>query len=178
MENNFFEYHKLFKNYGMRISIDGFDLPSALIDILRKNNVSSYSDGFFTFIDKSDVGYVFDLWSIPNQTAFPILKTGFGMVLFVDEYEYKLIDPIYNEVIPLGSKDDVEFLFNTLLCDRMILESTFLIDIYEAVFNKIGPPEINECYAFYPAIGLGGGLNTDSIRICNMEAELAILSQL
>lgn len=178
MGDTFFKYHELFKDYKVPISTEGFDLPSSLRNILAERNVSSYSNGFFTLVNNSEIGFVFSLFSIPGQTAFPILKTAFGMVIFVDEDEYKLIDPLNNEVIPLGGKDDADFLFNTLLCDRIILENTFLIRTYEAVVGSIGPPEISECYAFYPAIGLGGGLHPENIRICDMETELTILSQL
>ncbi|MBK9017395.1 MAG: hypothetical protein IPM82_26945 [Saprospiraceae bacterium] len=126
----------MYKDYKIPLAINGATLPLALVKILNGHNVASYSNGFFSFINKSDVDFAFDLWSIPAQNTFPILKTAFGMIVFYETNELKLLDPIYNEIVILGTENDVDFLFNTVLCDRIILENTFLMGIYEAVIPK------------------------------------------
>ena len=65
-----------------------------------------------------------------------------------------------------------------LLCDRQALENSFFIDLYEQVSERLGVPQLDEIYAFIPAIGLGGGRSVSHIQKVRMDEEMLILSRL
>lgn len=179
MNNKFINCHSIYKNYQQQIAVDNYDwLPLDLIQFLENKNVASYSNGFFTLVANADYNDIFEYWNLPVNECFLFIKSAFGMFIFYSEKQYWLLDPIANEIIPLGGESDLNFITDTVLCDRIALESTFLINIYEEAIQHLLPPELDECFAFVPAVKLGGSLNATHVKTVKLKEELYILSQL
>lgn len=153
-------------------------MPADLMELLKGMTVSSYRNGFLTFLPPEDFQDIFAYWNLPTFSCYPFLKSAFGMIIFLHDGQYKLLDPIANEIILLAESGDLDFLLNFMLCDRTGLENTFHIHLYEQVFPIIEAPEPDECFAFLPAVRLGGILDASNIQKTKLKPQLAILSQL
>jgi hypothetical protein len=102
----------------------------------------------------------------------------FGHLVFYHDEQYKLLDPVFNNIDSLGEKDELDFVMDIALCDRPALENTFMIDVYEQAFPDLGAPKLDEIYAFVPALGLGGDRLATNVKRSLMAVEMNILSQL
>jgi hypothetical protein len=65
-----------------------------------------------------------------------------------------------------------------LLVDKDMLKDNFLMDFYLKTVNKLGAPNLDECYAFVPALGMGGDKDIKNIQRVPYKEQLIILSQL
>ena len=153
-------------------------MPAELQAWLATVKRNSYADGFFQFVSAGDCAPYFSLWGLDAGACFGFLKCAFGHVVFHHEGQYKALNPVYNCIDELGDEGDLEFVFDTLLCDREGMEASYFIDIYEHAFTRLGAPAINEMYAFVPALGLGGTRDAASVEKKPMRSEMAILAQL
>ncbi len=174
---NFIATHKLHEP-GEPISIGGADVPENLKALLNQVGTSSYAKGFFRFVTPESMRQYVALFNLNAEECYPFLKGAFGHLLFYQSDEFKVLDPVFNTVDSLGGKDDLDFILNIALSDRDALESTFMIDIFEQAYPRLGAPALDEIYAFVPALGLGGNRDAANVRKSNMLVEMNILSQL
>lgn len=176
---DFFATHPLYERGLPDPALDTYTgMPDELRQELKQVGTSSYSNGLFRFVAPAEFRNYLSLFKLDPAECLPFLKSAFGHLLFLQGEDYKLLDPIVNSIDALGEPLDLRFAMNMLLSDREILESTFLIDVYEDVFPLLGAPAVDEMYAFVPAIGLGGSREAGNVRKVKMAAEMQILSQL
>lgn len=176
--DNFLTTHPLLEENTTSTVIEDPRVPAELNSVLQQANSNSYANGFFKFVLAKHFQHYCALWNLKSEDCFPFLKVAFGHLIFFHEGQYKAINPLFNDIDVLGQKDDLDFVMNILLCDRPGLEGSFLIDIYEQAFVKLGPPKLDEIFAFVPALGLGGSRNADYVQKLQMEREMLILSQI
>lgn len=171
--------HRLYEPGGIEMKPGEYaNIPEQLRKMLFQTNGSSYANGFFQFVSPTAFNAYLSLWKLDPAECITFLKCAFGHLVFYHRQEYKLLDPLFNSIEVLGEQEKLEFVMDTVLCDRPALENSFAIDIYEQVFPKIGAPEIDEIYAFVPPLGLGGNRNASNVQKRKMAVEMAILSQL
>jgi hypothetical protein len=148
--------------------LDGARIPEELRSFLQQVNTNSYANGFFRFLPGRDYG-------LDPSECFVFLQCAFGQLIFHHKGEYKAFNPVFNCVDTLG--DGLEFVMDIVPCDRPAMESSFLIDVYEQAFPRLGAPARDEIYTFVPALGLGGARNADNVRRSKSNVEMAILTQ-
>jgi hypothetical protein len=176
---DFFASHPLYERGLPDPALDKYvGMPDELRQRLKQVGTSSYSNGLFRFVPPAEFRSYLSLFKLDPAECLPFLKSAFGHLLFLHGEQYKLLDPVVNSIDDLGEPLDLRFAMNMLLSDREILESTFLIDVYEQTFPKLGAPAVDEMYAFVPAIGLGGSREAENVRKVAMAAEMQLLSQL
>jgi len=176
---DFFATHALYESGSPDPALDTYvGMPDELRQTLTQVGTSSYSNGLFRFVVPTQFRSYLSLFNLDPTECLPFLKSAFGHLLFLHGDQYKLLDPIVNSIDALGEPLDLRFAMNMLLSDREILESTFLMDVYEEVFPLFGAPTFDEIYAFVPAIGLGGSREAGNVRKLAMAAEMQLLSQL
>jgi len=66
----------------------------------------------------------------------------------------------------------------TLLCDPEIREKILRAPLFEKALPLLGSPSRDECYAFEPALALGGSGDLETIRRVKMREALGVLAQL
>lgn len=64
------------------------------------------------------------------------------------------------------------------LCDKEIAEKILRVSLYQEAVARLGPPARDECYAFEPALALGGPGTADTLRRVAVREHLGILAQL
>lgn len=153
-------------------------LPRELSEVLTQLRGGSFASGFFEFVDSNSASRYLSLWQIDSTNCVTFLKCGFGQLLFYQAGEYKLLNPIYNEIDVVGDEGELEFVLDVFLCDRRTLDASFLMDLYERAFPRLGPPKEDEIYALVPALGLGGSRDAAHVKVAKMQSEMPILAQL
>ncbi|MEX5216319.1 MAG: T6SS immunity protein Tdi1 domain-containing protein [Nitrospiraceae bacterium] len=153
-------------------------MPVQLANLLARERAASYAGGFFRFIEPDLFRRYFAMWNMDPTHCVPFIKCAFGHLVFYHEEQYKALNPVHNCIDVLGEKSELDFVMDILLCDRQALENSFFIDLYEQVSERLGVPQLDEIYAFIPAIGLGGGRSVSHIQKVRMDEEMLILSRL
>ena len=69
-------------------------------------------------------------------------------------------------------------LFFSLLIDEDIRDRILRVALYDEAKERLGPPERDECYAFVPALALGGAETADSVQRVKIREHLGVLAQL
>lgn len=154
------------------------EAPEDLRQLLVRANGSSYANGFFKFINAHAFRHYLQMWNIDADPCLPFIKCAFGHLVFFQQNEYKVLNPVFNSIDQLGNADELAFVMDILLCDRIGLENSFFIDIYEKTFPKLSAPKDDEMYAFVPALGLGGSREVANVQKVKMNEQMLILSQL
>jgi hypothetical protein len=152
------------------------DVPENLKAMLEQVGASAYANGFFRFVAPPAFDHYLELANIDPPAGHVFLKCAFGPLVFYHHGQYEVLNPIFNEVDKFG--EDLDFVMDIMLCDRPALESAFMLDIYEQAFPRIGPPDLDEMYAFVPALKLGGFRDAANVRRSKMDVEMQILLQL
>ena len=153
-------------------------VPDELRAVLDKVGTSAYANGFFRFVAPRAFEHYLELARIDPAGGRVFLKCGFGHLVFYSQQQYKVLNPIFNEVNVLAEAGDLDFVMNIMLCDRPAMENSFMIDVYQHAFPRLGPPDLNEIYAFVPALKLGGARDPANVRRQQMAVEMQILLQL
>jgi len=177
--NIFLETHKLSKQGETTINYDPeTNAPEELVKLMREVNTNSYADGFFQFITPKSFSTYLSLWNLNSIDCIPFIKFPFGQLAFYHQEKYKLLNPVYNSIDIIGDKGDLDFTMNYLLCDRIALENSLFIDIYEQAFKNIGSIKYNEMYSFVPSVRLGGNRHAENVVKAQMRIEMTILSRI
>jgi hypothetical protein len=154
------------------------DLPTDLKALLEQVGTSTYADGFFTFVAPPAFDHYLKLVNLDPAEGHVFLKCGFGHLVFYHRQNYKVLNPVFNQVDDLGGVAELDFVMDIVLCDRAALESSFMLDLYEQAFPRLGPPDLDEMYALVPALKLGGPRNAQNVRRSKMGVEMQLLLQL
>ena len=154
------------------------ELPTELKSLLSQVGTNIYADGFFTFVAPPTLDRFLELAGIVERDAHVFLKCGFGQMLFWHQQQYKVLNPVVNEVDVLGEAGELDFVMDIVLCDRPGMENSFMLDVFEQSFPRLGPPGHDEIYAFVPALKLGGPRDAANVRRSRMDVEIPILLQL
>lgn len=152
--------------------------PDGLAALLSEAAGRTYARGFWNFVSPTRLVRWMVPWRLDAAGCLPFLKGGFGHIVFLQGADCKVLNPVFNTVDLLGAADDLAFVMDILLCDRPSLESSFLIDLYEAAWPRLGDPGDDEIYALVPALGLGGPRAEAHVQLRAMATEMPLLAQL
>lgn len=151
-------------------------LPPELLDLWREVGWCSYGNGLLWVINPDQFTDVMDEWIDFDPADAPVfLRTAFGhLYLWHDGYVYSL--DVHSGS---GSRvtPKVERMF-TLLCDPELQEKILRRSLFEEARQLLGPPDRDECYAFEPALALGGPGTVDTVRRVKVREHLSILAQI
>jgi hypothetical protein len=150
----------------------------ALAALLARASGRTYARGFWAFLPPARLARWMAPWDLHASTCLPFLKGGFGQIVFLQGADCKVLNPVFNTIDVLGAADDLGFVMDILLCDRPSLESSFLIDLYEAVWPRLGDPGDDEIYALVPALRLGGPRDAAHVQLRPMASEMPLLAQI
>src|SRR5215217_9034412 len=96
---DFLDTHKLYFEDKTPTVIDSADsIPTELSAMMRRVNSNSYANGFFKFIVPKDFRHYFTMWNLIPTECFPFIKTAFGCLIFFQQQQYKVLNPVYNDI--------------------------------------------------------------------------------
>jgi hypothetical protein len=177
--DKFLTVHPEWKTYAGNIQIPASPaIPQDMRETLQGKNVSGYNKGFVTLVNPADYNDLLALWGFEPDQCFPFLKFAFGQLIFFHDTKFRIMDPVINVVEVIGDDDDFNYIMNDLLVNEGMLVDNLLMGLYLQTVDKLGAPDLYECYAFVPALGLGGDKDIDNIQKVKYKEQLIILSQL
>ena len=152
-------------------------LPTELLDRWRGSGVCSYGGGLLWFTEPKQLDDVLEDWlkAFELESGAVFLRTAFAHLYIWSGGSVCSID-VHNAGFSkvTGDLD----LFFSLLTDEDIRKKILRVSLYEEVEKRLGPPGRDECYAFVPALALGGPGTADSVQKVKLREHLAILAEL
>lgn len=174
----FLTVHPEWKTYAGDIQIPaGAAVPPDMRETLQGRKVTGYNSGFVTLVNPADYNDVLELWNLRPEQCFPFLKFAFGQLIFFHDTKFRIMDPVINVVEIIGDDDDFNYIMNDLVVDEGMLIDNLLMDLYQQTVDKLGAPDLDECYAFVPALAMGGDKDINNIQRVKYKEQLIILSQ-
>lgn len=152
-------------------------LPASLIELWEDEGWCGYAKGFIWVVDPPDYTDIINEWlKIPSKIFYVFARSAFGdMFLWCNNEAYYL--NVHHDKIKRIT-DDIEIVFNSVLCDSVVLERLLLMKLYQDALPRLGQPKYDECYAFVPALALGGPGTADSLQKVKLHEHLGLLAQL
>lgn len=151
-------------------------LPSDLLDHWRSVGWCSYGNGLLWLVDPRQFeGIVEDWTDLGPSPPLVFLRSAFAHLYLWHGGAVYSLDTQRGDLRKVTPR--VELMF-TLLCDPEIKERILRASLYEKARPLLGPPAMDECYGFEPALALGGPGTLETIRRVKIREHLGILAQL
>ena len=151
-------------------------LPDELLAEWREVGWCCYEKGLLWLVDPQQFADVLDDWG-PFDGAVPVvfLRTAFAHLYLWHEGSVYSLDVQRGGLSRVTTRIDRMF---TLLCDPEIKEKILRASLFEQAVPLLGGLARDECYAFEPALALGGSGALETLRRVKIREHLAILAQL
>ena len=151
-------------------------LPDQLIAHWREAGWCSYGNGLLWLTDPRQFEGILEDWiEVREPKPLVFLRTAFGHLYFWQNDTAYSLDPHGGSVTEVTKR--IHRIF-TLACDPEIAKKIIRVPLYQEAVARLGPPTRDECYAFEPALALGGPGTADTIRRVAIREHLGILAQL
>lgn len=152
-------------------------LPGELLEKWREVGLCSYGKGLIWLVDPEQFADVIDDWVEVRDDPKPLvfLRTAFAHLYFWQNGAVFSLD-VHRGSLSEVTKRIVRIF--TLLCDPEIKEKMVRASLFEQALPQLGPPGRDECYAFEPAIALGGPGTVETLRRVKIREQLGILAQI
>ena len=152
-------------------------LPGALIEHWREMGWCGYGQGLLWVLNPDDLRDPIAEWLGPaSERSHAIVRTGLGDVIFWSDKGASYLDVNDNVIFEMG--DDIEGIFRFSLCDDDYLENAVSRKVFRQGLRRLGVLEPDECYAFTPALVLGGPGTAETLERVKVREHLSILAQL
>lgn len=151
-----------------------------LYDLWEICGLSSFNKGLFSFVNPIEYTPVAQKFNTVTQEALVFAKTCMGGLFILDYLpngKTILYLNVHKNEIKVVSTD-----FDVFIGHSINIEPFWTKDCYGKfelkVIDKFGPLEYDECYAFEPALALGGSESIKNIKKVKVKEHLEILAQL
>jgi hypothetical protein len=151
-------------------------LPNDLLELWKQSGWCSYGDGLLWTINPADYSEILGAWPDVTEGAHAFVRTAFGSIVFWDGELARFLDVLSGDVSTLFPTMD--FNFNGALSDDKYLNAVVRQKLFKEALPRLGPPAVDECYAFVPALPLGGTESSASLQKVKLREHLHILAQL
>lgn len=151
-------------------------LPDELIAHWREAGWCAYGEGLLWVVDPAQFEGVIDEWvDVQGGKPHVFLRTAFAHLYFWHDGAVYSVDVHSGGVSQVTKRIARMF---TLVCDAEIKEKMVRASLFREALPRLGPPARDECYAFEPALALGGSGAVETIRRVKMREHLGILAEL
>lgn len=151
-------------------------VPVELIDFWKKFNICSYINGLFVMLNPDDFEEEKRMWIGDNSDDVIFARDAFGDLIVYSNYGVELIFVQYGKRIRASETLTMFFEFNLLYKD--FIENSLDGKFYKQVVKKLGVPDRDECFGFFPALALGGTGTLDTVKKVKVKEHLSLLRQL
>ena len=153
-------------------------LPEALIEHWLESGWCGYARGLIWIVNPLDYETVAGRWLDASVVHSPVIfgRTAFADLFVWSDQGVSVLNVHYKRLTVMA--DDIEGFFEYGLCRRKYLKHGLLGDLFTTALPVLGPPNSDECYAFVPALALGGPGTVESLRKVKALQHLDLLLQL
>jgi len=150
-------------------------LPDDLLSLWKESGWCSYADGLLWTINPAEYSAIVKEW-IGDDSLLAFVRTAFGSLLLWNGEQARFLDVLSGDVSNLFTTMD--FNFNGSLSDDKYLDAVIRRDVFVEALPRLGPPARDECYAFVPALPLGGPGTADTLQKVKLREHMSLLLQL
>jgi hypothetical protein len=151
-------------------------LPPELLAHWREVGRCAYGKGVLWVNDPKQFDGVLEDWGdFGTERPLLFLRTAFAHLYFWHNGYVQSLEVHGGSLSQVTPK--IARMFK-LLTDPQIQEKILRVRLFEEARQRLGPPDRDECYAFEPALALGGPGTVETIRRVKMREHLGILAQL
>jgi hypothetical protein len=151
-------------------------LPATLLAEWEESGWCAYGRGLLWTVNPDEYTDILSDWVSNAELMIAYLRTAFGSIIYWDGSDNYFLDVL------IGYRGkifrDIGSVFNWHLCNDDYLDDVVRRPEFEEALPILGPPQRDECYAFTPAIALGGPGAADSLKRVKLREHLALLAQL
>lgn len=151
-------------------------LPKEILDHWQQVGWCAYGEGLIWFVNPQQFEGIMEDWlQFESGRALVFLRSAFAH-LYVWHEGY-----VYSLDVQTGSlsqvTEDIK-LFFSILCSEKLQAKILRLPLYQEVMKRLGAPARDECYAFVPALSLGGPGTAESAQRVKIREHLGILAQI
>jgi hypothetical protein len=150
--------------------------PEDLVSFLEEEGYCSYGDGFFHFVNPKDYEKVLSEWKQVPAGHLVFCRTGMGNLITWNGDQVCILH-VYSGYFSDISESMFDF-FKFSLGDTQFVEKTLFKKLFDEAKNRLGELEEDECYAFVPALALGGNETAENLHKMKINESMNLLSQL
>jgi hypothetical protein len=181
MFEKFFESHPEFTTIGrpLKSELDSYrsKVPEELIYFWEQYGYGNFMNGYLKMVNPADYqGFMEETYSVFLQPATVFAVTAFGDILIWEKQWVTQINYRRGESDNQGNH--IDFLFNRILGNWKNVEPAMNAEQFRPAVERLGEPAFDECFAYVPALALGGSEKVENIQKVKLREHLMILSQL
>jgi hypothetical protein len=150
--------------------------PADYVAFLENVQISSFDSGFIWMMNPLENSALVKYLGFNPKTVFPIIRTGMGDIFLWNGTSIIGIEVNYSNVEHIS--DNFDHFFNYFLCEKTYLGQVYLRNLYMEARMVLPPIRQDECYGFFPALGLGGIENVNNLQIVKFIIHIKFLSQI
>lgn len=145
---------------------------------MKEEGFCTYMDGLFTTVNPITYKVVMEEFRMNTDMVMPLLKNGFGDIIFFDGVSTRILYASYNEKHVIGSASDAVKMLYAMRITEADFQNAFLKKkLFNKAVKEYGGLDPDETFGFVPAIPLGGAEKVESIEKVKTLEYLSILSQ-
>lgn len=150
-------------------------LPDPLLQLWQQQGWCAYGDGLIWLVNPNDYTDLISQWLSGNELPVVFARSAFGELL---TWNGKSVYKLYVHLGNYGRMmRNIETYFNAMLVDKASLEDGFNLSLFQKALKKLGRLEADECYAFVPALAMGGSEKLENIERVKLKEHVLFLSQ-
>ncbi len=151
--------------------------PPDLIEFWIEEGWCSFENGLFWIDNPANYTDILHTWlGDKGNAAIGFGHSAFGHLLLWYKGRVHLLNPHFGTLSPYSSI--LQIFFNINLCDEDFLKNIFYSEIFLLVQQRLGSPSSDECYAFLPALALGGNVTSERVELVKFKEHSLFLAQL
>lgn len=152
-------------------------LPPQLIDFWSTYGFGIFMNGYLKLVNPSDFQESLDEAYNNNEheIVFGITALGDFLTWTGDAIRAVYFKNGSDSIIESG--DDLEWFFDMDLADDGFLRDNLNDKNYLSAKNKLGEPNYEECYGYFPLLGLGGAEKMDNLQKVKIKEHISIIAQ-
>jgi hypothetical protein len=152
---------------------DQFLLTPEIINLLAKEGISSYGNGFIWTLDPNEYVEWFNKWLDFEDRCVPFMRTAFGDIFFMRDQQPMVLNS--NKGLVDYTTAQLDWFFNRYLAEEEFMEEYFNMPLYE----KLNSPELSadECYGYRILLSDGGTETTENLSKVQLKEYLHLLSK-
>jgi hypothetical protein len=164
-------------------TIDSYQnrLPNEILSLWETYGWGIYMDGYLRLIDPSK----FDIFVRKNIVdsgvdCIPVAFTVFGDIIswrrknegYLDLYDFRhCVIKVLSTSTGLDILFDMDFIDDTYIWNELNALS------FQLAKDKLGVPEYDKCYGYFPLLALGGKESVDRLQIVDAQVHMELMAQ-
>ena len=152
-------------------------LPAPLITHWVEIGVCGYANGLLWLVNPLSVDDLLNVWLEPSwESAVAFARTAFGDIILWHQGRAYYLDVLNGRISALTR--NLQILFDYTLLKDSYLAQVIGRERYQKALPRLGPVLHDECYAFVPALALGGSGAASTLQKVKLREHLYLLAQL